>query len=168
MRGFLGVIACFLAIFIGGCGSAGCLDNGSTLPLAGLFSSETGSAISVDSLEIRGVGAPNDSVLLNPARATASVYLPFRADYEEVRYVFSIKSKGLDYPWLYDTITFRYQTIPYFASADCGAMYIYRLSGLATTHNLIDSVTVTDSLFTNVDRQQIKIFYRTGEEASDR
>lgn len=143
------------------CGSSGCLENGSALPLAGFYSSQTGGAISVDSLEVRGIGAPNDSVLLSAGRGTSSIYLPFRADYESVKWVFIIRMEGLDFPQLYDTITFDYETIPYFAGADCGAMYIYRVNEVRTTTHLIDSVTVTNPLFTNVDGEQIKIYYRT-------
>lgn len=145
------------------CGSGGCLENGSTLPLAGLYSSYSGSAITLDSLEVRGIGAPNDSLLVDPSSRVNSIYMPFRADYESVSWVFSIKMRDYDYPELYDTLTFSYQTIPYFASADCGAMYIYRVTSYSVTHHLIDSVVVTDSLFTNVDREQIKIYYRTSE-----
>lgn len=156
---------CFgITVFCAACGSGGCLDNGSTLPLAGFYSSSSGSAISVDSLEVRGLGAPNDSVLLQPKRATSSVYLPFRANYESVQWVFSFETAALNFPELYDTLSFEYTTIPYFASADCGAMYIYRVNHIEVTKHLIDSVVVTDSLFTNVDIQQIKIYFRTSEE----
>lgn len=158
------IIGVGLAVCAAGCGSSGCLENGSTLPLAGLYSSSTQSPISVDSLEVRGLGAPSDSLLVSPGRATRSIYMPFRANYESVSWVFSIRTKALDYPELFDTITFDYTTIPYFASADCGALYIYRLRSFSYTRHLIDSVAVTDSLFTNVDREQIMIFYRTAQE----
>lgn len=157
-------MAGLMSLFAAGCGSSGCLENGTTLPLAGLYSSSTGKAISVDSLQVKGIGAPDDSLLLAATRATGSVYLPFRADYESVSYVFSVKTRELDFPGLYDTVTFKYQTIPYFASADCGAMYVYRVNNVAYTTHLIDSVVITDSLFTNADREQIKIYYRTATE----
>ena len=131
------------------------------MPLAGLYSSSTLGPIAVDSLDVRGIGAPNDSLLVAPARSTRSIYMPFRADAPQVSWVFRFALEGLDFPELYDTITFDYQTIPYFASADCGAMYVYRVDRMAYTRHLIDSVAITDSLFTNVDREQIKIYFRT-------
>lgn len=146
------------------CGSSGCLENGSTLPLAGFYSSTTGSAIAVDSLEVRGLGAPADSMLVAPGRGTSQIYMPFRADYDAVQWVFSFHTAGLNRPELYDTITFNYTTIPYFASSDCGALYIYRVEKVTATTHLIDSVAITDSLFTNVDREQIKIYFRTAQE----
>ena len=151
-------------ICVSACGSGGCLENGSTLPLAGIYSSVTDNAISIDSLEVRGIGAPNDSLLVSPKRGTSTIYMPFKANAESVGYVFAVRQKEVDFPELYDTIDFGYETIPYFASADCGAMYIYRLNSVAHTTHLIDSVAITDSLFTNVDRQQIKIYYRIAPE----
>lgn len=158
------VVAPLLVALVYGCASSGCLENGTTLPLAGLYSAETGEAIAIDSLEVRGLGAPDDSVLLAPTRGTSTVYLPFRAETESVSYIFSFSIEALDFPQIYDTITFDYNSIPYLASADCGAMYIYRLNRLVYTTHLIDSVGITDSLFTNIDRQQIHIYYRTGTE----
>ena len=167
MRHSLIAIVTGLAMFIAACSSSGCLENGSTLPLAGLYSSSTGNAISIDSLEVRGIGAPGDSVLLSPSRGVSSIYMPFRADYESVSWVFSVASRALNYPELYDTITFGYTTIPYFAGADCGALYIYRVNTISTTRHLIDSVIVSDSLFTNADREQIRIYYRTSDREDD-
>ena len=160
----IAAFACIGAAFCS-CGSGGCLENGSTLPLAGLYSAETQKSISVDSLEVRGIGAPDDSLLVSPGRGTSSIYMPFRADFDKIDWVFAFRTEALDYPQLYDTLSFEYTTIPYFASADCGAMYVYHVNKVNVTHHLIDSVAVTDSLFTNVDREQIKIFYRTEQEA---
>ena len=168
VRKLLPIFACaILAVAAAACGSGGCLENGSTLPLAGLYSSSTDKEIAVDSLEVRGLGAPADSVLLSPGRGASKIYMPFRADYESVSWVFSIHTRELNYPELYDTITFEYTTIPYFASADCGALYIYRVDRFTTTTHLIDSVAITDPLFTNVDREQIRIYYRTAQEEPD-
>lgn len=167
MRWSLIIVYLGLAVCFGACGSSGCLENSTTLPLAGLYSSSTLQPISVDSLEIRGLGAPGDSLLLAPTRSTGSVYMPFRADYPSVSWVFAFRTEYLDYPELYDTLTFVYETIPYFASADCGALYIYRVTEYSYTNHLIDSVAVTDSLFTNVDREQIQIYYRTAEDEEE-
>lgn len=46
-------------------------------------------------------------------------------------------------------------------------MYYYRISSVETSTNLIDSVTVVDSLVTNADRISFKIYFRIGDEPSD-
>ena len=153
-----------LALAAAACNSSGCLDNGSALPLAGFYSTATAEAITVDSLEIRGLGAPGDSILLSPSARVQQVYLPMRADAPAVSWVIAYRQKALDYPQLNDTLTFAYETIPYFASEQCGAMYIYRIESVAHSCHLIDSVKIIDPLITNVDVERIQIFFRTARQ----
>lgn len=152
------------AVITAACSSSGCLDNGSALPLAGFYSSETAKAISVDSVEISGIGAPDDSVLLKSQNGVKQVYLPFNPAERSVRWCLSYRQKHLDFPEYNDTIAFSYDPITYFASEDCGAMYIYRITSVSHTSHLIDSITLVDSLITNVEFERIKIFFRTGSE----
>ena len=43
-------------------------------------------------------------------------------------------------------------------------MYIYRITGVKHTDNIIDSVTLLDSLITNVELERIRIYFRTAQE----
>ncbi len=47
-------------------------------------------------------------------------------------------------------------------------MYIYRIESLTHTTHLIDSVLLTDQLFTNVEAERIKIYFRTAQEEPSR
>lgn len=153
-----------IAAFISGCSNSACLENKSALPLAGFYSMETRHAIKVDSIMIGGIGAPRDSLLLDNESA-GEVFLPFRTGHTATSFFIRYTSKALDHPRFNDTIKFDYEPRPYFASDECGAMYIYRVSGLSYTRHLIDSIGIVDSLITNVNRQYIHIFFRTGEGA---
>ena len=64
-------------------------------------------------------------------------------------------------PAVEDTLSFKYERIPYFASEDCGAMYRYRVVEMTYTRNMIDSVAMVDSMITNVNRRTIEIYFRT-------
>lgn len=119
--------------------------------------------ITPDSIEIGGVGAPGDSLLLKVSQREGKLYLPFRSADKETSYYIRYRAKALDYPELYDTITFRYESIPFFASEDCGAMFQYRIRGVDYTRHLVDSVGLADSLITNVDLETIGIYFRTSE-----
>ncbi|MFG6385386.1 MAG: hypothetical protein K1V80_02765 [Muribaculaceae bacterium] len=167
MRRILG-ISLLTALVLAGCNSAGCLDNGSTLPLAKFYSSATAAAVAIDSLQIQGIGAPGDSILVQAGSATSQAYMPLRPDQPSTSWVFSYKQGILANPAFNDTLTFTYQTIPYFASEECGAMYIYRIESLTHTTHLIDSVLLTDQLFTNVEAERIKIYFRTAQEEPSR
>ena len=45
-------------MLLGGCNTTGCMDNRSSIPLAGFYSLESGTQIEIDSVNIGGVNAP--------------------------------------------------------------------------------------------------------------
>ncbi|MCC8177331.1 MAG: DUF6452 family protein [Bacteroidales bacterium] len=161
MRRILGIVAGFVALMIigAGCNTSGCLDNQSSIPLAGFYNSATGAAISIDSVNIGGVDAPNDSLLLAMGTSASQVYLPLRFSKDVTSFYIQYDTLGL---WA-DTITMAYTALPYFASEECGAMYRYTINRLTYTTLLIDSVTLVDSLITNADIERIKIYFRVEE-----
>lgn len=144
------------------CNSNGCNDNRSSIPLAGFYSSE-GKAISLNILEIGGIGAPNDSLILSAGTNASEVYLPLRSEWEVVKYYIAYRTNELDYPQLNDTITFRYSSIPYFASEECGAMMRYHVTSIDYTTHLLDSVAMVpeDSVITNANVENLRIYFKT-------
>lgn len=145
------------------CNDIGCTDLRSSIPFAGFYSASTETQISVDSLLIGGIGAPHDSLLTDSGAVTSSLYLPFRSDKTSTSFFIKYVEKALDFPELADTITFEYTSTPYFASADCGAMFVYDITAVDYTRHIVDSVAITDSLVNNFDMERIKIFFRTSE-----
>lgn len=143
------------------CNTAGCTDNRSSLLLTGFYSSTTLRAISVDSLELGGVGAPNDSLLVTIDERASQVYLPLRSRDTETSFYLHYASKNLNDPAFDDVIILRYTSEPYFASEECGAMYRYHIHELRYTRHLIDSIALPDSLINNANVERMKIFFRT-------
>lgn len=161
---FIAPVCASIMVLTSGCNTSGCMENRSSVPLAGFYNASDGAAISLDSIEISGENAPGDSVL-SPAGATVSkIYLPMRSTEDVTTWIFAYRWKALDYPALNDTITFQYSTTPYFASEECGVIYKYRITALSHTSHLIDSVGISDSLITNTDIERIKIYFRTAGE----
>lgn len=149
--------------WFGGCNTQGCTDNHSALPLMGFYSSTTESSIVLDSLAIGGVGAPDDSLLIQSGQSVKSLYLPFRYDESTTsfRFHYDYKEQGLDDPAIDDIVTFSYTSEPYFASEECGAYYIYRITSVDYTTHLIERVEIVDSIINNIDMERIKVFFRT-------
>lgn len=143
------------------CNTSGCTDNQSALPLAGYYSSSSGAEISVADMSVRGEGAPGDSVLYGPGETRSEVYLPFRSNTDRTSWIFTYEPD--ETTSVSDRIDFTYTSTPHFASEECGAMYFYRITSVAHTSNLIDSVVVTDSLITNVNERRIRIYFRTAD-----
>lgn len=144
----------------------GCEGNQSSLPLAGFYSSQTKSTISIDSLTIYGIGMPGDTTIVDTA-AVSQTYLPFNIADTVSRFVFRYDQSGLAAYRLSDTISISYVASPYFHSEDCGAMYVFDINKYTATHNLIDSVVIPQLRIDNTDRENIQIYFRTsgtGEE----
>lgn len=134
-----------------GCSTGACYDNQNSLPKAGFYAASTGNAVTVSGLSVGGLDAPNDSLLCEPSESVTEVYLPFRPDDTSTSFTFK---SGM----FADLVTFTYETTPYFASADCGAVWRFRIRSVSWSGALIDSIAVVDSLITNVDAMQLKIF----------
>lgn len=162
------IIKIFATILAGStawaCSTDGCTGLRSAIPKAEFYSSTTAKVISLDSLQISGVGAPGDSILMTAGTSASSVYLPFRSQQDATSWCLSYKWRDTDDPRLNDTVTFHYSSQPYFASAECGAMYRYTVHKVDYTTHLLDSVVMVDSLITNIDVSQIRFYFRTQEE----
>lgn len=144
------------------CNTAGCTENQNSLPLAGFYSMSTKLPVSLSDLTVMGIGAPGDSLLYESGRMLSQIYLPLRATKDVTSYRFTYNSTSTpDHPdAVTDELTFTYQSHPWFASEQCGAMYRYRITSINYTRNLIDSVGITDSLITNLDVEKIRIYFR--------
>lgn len=163
LLGALSAVACISASVMSSCSTSGCLDNQSAIPLAEFYSSATGQAVSLSDVTISGIDAPRDSAILVAPPAASQVYLPMRSTKSSTSWCISYQQPGIDSPEFNDTVTFRYDSEPYFASSECGAMYRYRIREVLCTTHLLDSVGVIDSLITNVDRSYLRFYFRTAD-----
>ena len=165
MRNILNTIAVCAAALIAavsaGCNTQGCTDNRSALPLAGFYDAAEGRSLTLDSLLIHGIGAPGDSAVATPGQKISEVYLPMCSTAESTSRCIAYKWADTDTTLLNDTITFAYTAQPFLAGDECGAMYNYRIRRVDYTRHIVDSVAVVDSLITNNNLQQIRIYFRT-------
>lgn len=151
-------------VAIAACNNSECYDNKNSLPLAGFYSSDSvPRAISIDSISIYGVGAPGDSILQDSVRSLSQTYLPFRIDMETTTYVIRYLSGLLGRNHIADTITFNYELKPWFVSSACGVIYDYKIKEIITTHYVIDSVTCPGGEITNANKENLRIYFRTGD-----
>lgn len=153
-----------IALLNSSCNTSGCTDNQNSLPLAGFYSYETGQKVTLGSVEVGGVGAPDDSLLYTAGQALSQIYMPLRANASSTSYYFHYTQEGLDSVIFNDTITFAYSSTPFFASEECGALFHYDIQRMTYTRHLIDSVALVDSLITNTDLERIRIYFRTAQE----
>ncbi len=153
------VVACIISA----CNTSGCVENQSSIPRAGFYSMDTQASLTLDSIDIGGVGAPNDTLMVSMGTRASQVYLPFRSAESSSTFFIHYGYKVLDSDEMNDTLWFQYESTPYFASEECGAMYRYNITSMRHTSHLIDSVAIIDSLITNVDIERILIYFRSVE-----
>lgn len=152
MRRLLWIVAAAAGLtLMASCSGEGCINNRNSIPLAGFYDLATEQKVSVSRMPVYGLGAPNDSSLLDTARNSSQVYLPLRGAMTSTAFVF-------DGGPIKDTLTISYEAYPYYDGEDCGAMWRYLIHDVAHTRNFIDSVLVTDPLITNIERERLMIF----------
>lgn len=145
-------IAIAFLLVTAGCGSE-CYENQNALPLAKfMVTNPTPQQVSIDSVEIYGIGCKGDSILWE-GYSIESIYLPFRVDSDTTRYAFHI----LDTPYI-DTVTFCYTRSPRFVSEACGVSYIYDIDTIYNTGLFIDSVVCPGGQITNAAVENLLIY----------
>lgn len=148
-----------------GCSSDDCEGNKNALPLAGFYSSsDPQKAIAVDSLEIIGVGAPGNQQIIDDYSPLSQVYLPFRIDSDTTVIALKYMQKNLAMYDISDTITFRYERIPFFVSSACGAMYYFKIIDIRHTGMALDSVTCPLGTITNAAIENLKFYFKTSSD----
>lgn len=150
-----------LLLVFNACSTSGCLDNQSSLPLAGFYSATTKGKISIDSISVYGVGVPGDSMMVKCGTAVSQVYMPLDMENEETKYVIHYDQKSLSDERYNDTITIRYEPVPYFVSDVCGAMYFYDVKDYTWTKHIVDSVSIISDRLTNANIENVRIYIRT-------
>lgn len=147
------VVAASLAAVTTSCNNENCYGNSTGIPLAAFYNGDK--TVSVTNLTVYGIGAPNDSVIINKASAS-SVYLPLRLSTSNCKYVFNYNVEGSPN----DTLSLDYDAIPFFESHECGAMYNFKITSMSHTSHAIDSVRIPNPMITNADVVSIKIYMR--------
>ncbi|MCM1428952.1 MAG: DUF6452 family protein [Clostridium sp.] len=145
-----------------GCSSNECLENGTSLPMAGFFSSEPApQPVALEGLKVRAINAPGDSVLFDGTSQISELYLPFNLDADVTSYVFEYPSSS---GFAADTISFHYLRQPWFVSSACGAVVNFKIEDISHSSFMIDSVACPDSIITNAVGQNIKIYFKVSDE----
>lgn len=159
MRRLPHIITCLLltlALFTA-CSDDTCQDNGSSLPLATCYVGNI--SMKVSGLTIKGIGVPGDSLLADSATLD-EIYLPLRVSATTTSYAITRWAyRGEVLTCLHDTITFGYQPIEYFHSAECGAMYNFDIQSVDYTTHAIDSVVILTKLITNARTPSLRIHF---------
>lgn len=147
-------------LFLGACNDAGCLDNRTSVPLIRFYNkNKPTEQLSIDSISVRGIGQVRDSFLLDSVSKISQLKLPLRDGVDSTQYIIRYNWRTNINHRLDDTLTFYYQSYPYFASLDCGCMFNYTLDSIKFTYHFFDSIAVVKPLIDNQNAENIQLFY---------
>lgn len=164
MKRLVELIAVLVAVAIfHSCNTSGCMENRSSLLLAGFYGSN-GKQVSMRDVQVGGVGAPRDSLLLDGSNAAGQVYLPLRSTTTSVQFYTHYLQEDIEDAGNNDTITIDYTSEPYLTSQECGVVYRYHINKLEYTRHLIDSIALVDPVVDNREMQRMKIYFVTRAE----
>jgi len=156
------ILTASVALLLAACSGDECDQNANSLPLAGFYSAESGEAVTLDSISVKAFGVPGDSLLLDSARSVSRTWLPFNLDAKNSSFIFTYHQKAFSSKSLADTVTFSYESNPWFVSTACGAIYKFKVLKIKHTSHLIYAVdcTMPDSVIDNTAGENIHIYFK--------
>lgn len=107
-------------------------------------------AVPPDSLSLAGLG--RDSVIYRNASNVKVALIPLNSSVDSSTFIIRINRYT-------DTITFRYSSYPHLISKECGYTYYHTLDTVLHTYNGIKDIYKGNATITNLNVENIRIFY---------
>ncbi len=145
-------IAFFAAFMVlASCSVQPCYEKTDPVMITHLLTSGTGETAKADSLRVRGI-SPAGILKFVDARSVSSFAVSL--DPSEDQSLFIITLNGIS-----DTAVIFYTRKPHLVSPECGYTFVSDISGLITTHNIIDTLMI-ENKSVNLDGQKnLHLFY---------
>jgi hypothetical protein len=133
------------------CSEKACYDNTDPLVNISLFESGTGDFHKTDSIRVRGMTGQSPVELLK-AKSVTYFHLPLNPATESSVVIIILNGVA-------DTATINYLSFLHFVSPECGYTFYSTISGLKTTHNIIDSLIIENKNITVDGERNLRLFY---------
>lgn len=145
------VIASVMAFLINSCSVQPCYEDTDPMMNTVLLASGTGESAKADSLRVRGV-SPTDTIEFVDARSVTSCSLPL--DPASDLSLFYITVNGI-----HDTAVIYYTRLPHLVSPECGYTFLSNITGVTTTHNIIDTLIIENSKVDLNGEKNLHLFF---------
>ena len=140
-----------LSLMIAACSTKACYDKTEALVTIGLYASGTGAAKKSTSLKVTGDIDPVPIELVN---TTIASYFSFPLDPVHEAVTLFITLDGFT-----DTAFISYNNYPHLISPECGYTFLSEITGLNSTHNIIDSLIIETKSVTLNGERNLRLFY---------
>jgi Family of unknown function (DUF6452) len=150
--GSLIIILSGFILFLLSCTPGSCFEETESYLKASFYSGDVTTKLSPpDSLTLYGLN--RDSMIYNKKTSIQPALIPLNSSTESCTFI--IKINGVT-----DTIEFRYSSYPHLISKECGYTFYHHLDTLPIyTKNVIKDIYTGDKTITNLNVENIRIFY---------
>jgi hypothetical protein len=140
-----------LVLLLASCAEQACYDNTDPMMNALLLESGTGVQANAESLVVTAITA-TDTIEFVDAKSVSSFSLPLDPGNDVS--TFYIVLDGIA-----DTAVITYTRHPHLVSAECGYTFVSELTGLRTTHNIIDTLIIENKSVNLNGKRNLHLFY---------
>jgi len=140
-----------LVMLLASCGEQACYDKTDPVMSAFLLESGTGVTVKAASIVVTGITATDTIEFVNE-KAVSSFALPLDPGNDVS--TFYIVLDGIT-----DTAVINYTRRPHLVSAECGYSIVSELTGLQTTHNIIDTLIIENKSVNLNGERNLHLFY---------
>jgi hypothetical protein len=135
------------------CTPGSCLDETEAYVKATMYQYKPPKKKAPDSLTVYGLGI-DTSFIYKTGTNVNIAKLPLNSSADSSTFIIMINN-------FTDTVTFRYTSFPYLISKECGYTFYHNITGIPEfTKNLgIDSISIIKNTITNLNEENIRIFY---------
>lgn len=140
-----------LACTVMSCTSGACYDDIDPLLNTGLYASGTGAVKKSSSIKVLGeTDASPDTLLLSSS--VSSFSLPLNPAANSITLYITLNDTT-------DTAIIDYINMPHLVSPGCGYTFLSEITGLVTTHNIIDTLIIENKSVTLDGEKNLRLFY---------
>ncbi len=140
-----------MVLLMASCSVQPCYEEKDPLMNVLLLTSGTGETAEADSIRVRGV-SPTDTIEFVDSRESALFSVPLDPSADQS--LFFITLNGIS-----DTAVIRYTRKPHLVSPECGYTFISVITGLETTHNIIDTLMIENNNVNLNGEKNLHLFY---------
>lgn len=140
-----------LTLSMGSCSVQSCYEDIDPLMNTLLLTSGTGERATADSLRVSGI-SPTDTIGFIDTRSVSSFSLPLDPSRDQSLFVITLNG-------ITDTAVIFYTRSPHLVSPECGYTFISRITGLMTTHNIIDTLMIENNNVNLNGEKNLHLFY---------
>ena len=141
----------FLTLLLPACSDQACYDDTDPLVNVSFFESGTGAVLKSDSVRVMGL-LPQSPTELLKLRNVSGFQLPLNPAADTAVVVIILNGVA-------DTATISYNSFVHFVSPECGYTFYNTITGLNTTHYIIDSLIIENNNITVDGERNLRLFY---------